>query len=234
MQDHAAGVRALFDQKATGWRSKYRAGGPLRDRLEGFRRGLEPLHPPPARVLDFGCGTGDLAGTLAAAGYEVTGCDVSPRMLAEAEQAFAGRAIRWVPLATDWRTLPFEDQAFEAVVASSVFEYLMDLERVFAELHRVLRPNGVLLATVPDLRHPVRRMEGVLARLGRLPPLSSMAAAVPKLDGYVQYLRLSRNRFALPQWHALARAHGFEPLSSTAASGTEIGTLVPLVLRRGA
>ncbi len=219
-KDHARSVQSLFDAKAHAWSAKYapgsRGGAPLAWRLDAFPRALAARCPPPARVLDFGCGTGDLANVLAERGYEVTAGDVSEAMLDQARAAFGARAC-WVPLDPTPPRMPFEDGAFDAVVASSVLEYLADVDAVLGEWARVLRPSGILVASVPDASHPVRRLEKAAARLlvrrndcragarteSWLARLSSRAA------NYVEYLRLSKNRYSHQDWVAKAESHGF-------------------------
>ncbi|WP_020138241.1 class I SAM-dependent methyltransferase [Streptomyces sp. 351MFTsu5.1] len=104
---------------------------------------------PGSRVLDVGSGTGrPTASTLADAGHEVLGVDVSPVMV--------DLAVRQVPRATfllaDIRELPLEEGAFDAVC---VYFSLLQMSRaeqsqVLGRLARALRPGGSLvLATVP-------------------------------------------------------------------------------------
>ncbi|KUM69095.1 methyltransferase domain-containing protein [Streptomyces griseorubiginosus] len=104
---------------------------------------------PGSRVLDVGSGTGrPTASTLADAGHEVLGVDVSPVMVE--------LAVRQVPRATfrlaDIRELPLEENTFEAVC---VYFSLLQMSRaeqsqVLGRLARALRPGGSLvLATVP-------------------------------------------------------------------------------------
>ncbi len=45
--------------------------------------------------------------------------------------------------------LPFADSSFDTVLATEVLEHVPDVERTLAEIHRVLRPGGHLMATVP-------------------------------------------------------------------------------------
>ncbi|AYC43704.1 class I SAM-dependent methyltransferase [Streptomyces griseorubiginosus] len=104
---------------------------------------------PGSRVLDVGSGTGrPTASTLADAGHEVLGVDVSPVMVE--------LAVRQVPRATfrlaDVRELPLEEGTFDAVC---VYFSLLQMSRaeqsqVLGRLARALRPGGSLvLATVP-------------------------------------------------------------------------------------
>ena len=79
-------VRELFDTKAASWSSKYAPGGRLTRRLGKLVAVVECQAAAAARVLDLGCGTGDLSRCLAAAGKQVTGCDISMAMLERAAQ----------------------------------------------------------------------------------------------------------------------------------------------------
>ncbi|MFE7187076.1 class I SAM-dependent methyltransferase [Streptomyces erythrochromogenes] len=98
------------------------------------------------RILDAGCGSGALSAALRDRGAVVTGVDVSAAML-----ALAGRRLGdGVPLhRVDLRDrLPFADGEFDDVIASLVLHYLEDWGPTLAELRRVLRPGGRLLASV--------------------------------------------------------------------------------------
>lgn len=219
-------VRALFDVKARSWSSKYRQGGPLQHRLTAFSSALTKVMPPPARVLDFGCGTGNLSSELASLGYQVTGCDISQAMLSQARLTAGCSAVDWVGLPPS-ALLPFDANAFDAVVASSVFEYLEDLDSSLQDLARVLKPGGVLLYTVPLSSHPTRRIEAIAVRLARVKLLAG-ARSLPRIGGYLDYLRLSRNRLSVNGWEARTASHGLSPASEAYCP---LGTLMLLACR---
>lgn len=143
-------VRDPFNKRATAWSELSRENQKLVWRLEEFHASLAEHVSEPAKVLDFGCGAGDLATCLYVHGYQVTACDIAEKIIAEAREIFAATSIEWVNLPTEWRRLPFADNAFDGVIASSVFEYLEDLELAFGELARVMRPGGVLVFNVPN------------------------------------------------------------------------------------
>ncbi|WP_441248086.1 DUF4178 domain-containing protein [Kitasatospora sp. McL0602] len=107
-------------------------------------------HP---RLLDLACGTGRHAVPLAAAGYRVTGADLSADYLrqAGARAAAAGRAVDLVR--TDMRDLSvFPDGSFDAVTnlhtSFGFFHDAADDQRVLDEVRRVLAPGGRLLIDV--------------------------------------------------------------------------------------
>jgi SAM-dependent methyltransferase len=190
-------VSALFDGKAAAWPAKYAPGGALTGRLTRLCGLLREQVRPGDQVLDLGCGTGQLARAVAAAGLRVTGCDIAPEMLRRAAEADHPGDVDWVRLEPDWRTLPFAARTFAAIVASSVLEYADDAQAVLTECARVLLPGGILLATVPDVRHPVRWAEW-LARPAARGALQ--LGATGRIAGYCTYLRVSRHRRSAAWW----------------------------------
>lgn len=102
--------------------------------LSGARPGL--------RALDLACGTGDIAFGLAARGADVVGLDITHRMLQLARAK--GTTARFVT--GDMLALPFRDEAFDVVTTGYGLRNVPDLRQAIAEMHRVLRPGGVLLS----------------------------------------------------------------------------------------
>jgi SAM-dependent methyltransferase len=208
---HTEQVRSLFDSKAPGWPGKYATDGRLAGRLTQLAAAVRVLTESGGELLDLGCGSGDLARHLAAARYRVTGCDISPRMLEQAAAADHELAVNWVGLEPGWRSLPFAPASLDTVVASSVLEYVPDPAPVLAECARVLRPGGVLLATVPRLAHPVRWLEWPLGLVARTPLAGLADPAGPRAAQYLAYLRTSRQRHPVRWWHAAAARTGLVP-----------------------
>jgi SAM-dependent methyltransferase len=209
---HMEQVRLLFDAKAATWPAKYAPRARLAGRLTQLAGAVARHTGTGARVLDLGCGTGELARHLAAAGLRVSGCDISGQMLGRAAGSDPAQAVEWVKLDPGWRTLPFGPAGFDAVIAASVLEYVDSPGRVIRECARMLRPGGVLLFTVPDPAHPVRWLESAAGAVARIPPVRAAAAGWPRADRYVSYLEISQQRHGAGWWHAAAARAGLTPL----------------------
>jgi ubiquinone/menaquinone biosynthesis C-methylase UbiE len=208
-------VRNLFNERADACGRKYRARGRWTWRLGEFSDALDEFVPAPAKVLDFGCGTGHLAQHLHQQRYAVSACDLADEMIAKARREFGNTHIKWMCLPTHWRRLPLADGAFDAVVASSVLEYVEDVELVLSELARVLRPGGVLICNVPNAGNGRRKGESWAMRLMRRKWTRQTLCTIPRVRRYLRYLELSKNRFPLSEWESGARRQGFDRLHRT-------------------
>jgi ubiquinone/menaquinone biosynthesis C-methylase UbiE len=101
---------------------------------------------PGERMLDVGCGTGELAARIHQSSPEarIVGVDLAPAMLRQAREKLSA-AVALV--AADAIRLPFAGDAFDVVVSSSSFHYWASPEAGLAEVRRVLRPGGRLVIT---------------------------------------------------------------------------------------
>ncbi|HEX6911494.1 MAG TPA: class I SAM-dependent methyltransferase [Longimicrobium sp.] len=100
------------------------------------------------RVLDVGCGTGNLLGLLAGCGARVdayAGVDPAREMLRVAGEKLPASSIRGALAECVAEALPFADGAFDVAVSASNLHDWADPAAGFAEVHRVLRPGGELL-----------------------------------------------------------------------------------------
>lgn len=107
---------------------------------------------PGSRVLEVGCGRGYLTRDMhAELGLDVTGTDLNENVV---EHAVTDRVLQ-MP-ATD---LDFPDETFDHVVTVHTIEHVPAIGRAFAEMARVLRPGGTLLAVYPA--EPIRGLYAI-------------------------------------------------------------------------
>lgn len=132
--------------------------------IDGFTEGADPEYEEQilpmaarelegfARVLDVGCGDGQVSRLAAAAGAQVVGVDPTWNCVHVA-QARGGAVFAMAGAAQ----LPFVDSAFDAVIACLVFEHVREVDGALAEVARVLRPGGRFCFF---LNHPLLQTPG--------------------------------------------------------------------------
>ena len=96
-------------------------------------------------LLDVGCGDGALASELVRRGAIITGLDADPVMIAAARRRTEIEDTQLHLVEGQAERLPFNDAAFDFVVAVTVLCFVRDAERAIAEMARVLKPGGRLV-----------------------------------------------------------------------------------------
>ena len=136
--------RPMLDWRDAVWRAVPEGAEPERF---AARRAFLLAHVADGQsVLDLGCGDGAFAAALLDARCVVTMADVSGEALRRARtRARGAEAIELVESAP----LPFAEDAFDVVWAGEVLEHVADVVGLLAEVRRVLRWGGTLLATTP-------------------------------------------------------------------------------------
>jgi len=105
----------------------------------------------PSRVLEIAAGTGVVTRALASGLPErvsIVATDRNQPMLDQASALGTDRAVEWRQ--ADAMELPFEDEAFDAVVCQFGVMFFTDKSKAFAETRRVLRPGGVFIFNTWD------------------------------------------------------------------------------------
>ena len=106
-----------------------------------IRHGLGVEDLSGLRALDVGCSAGFIADELAISGATTVGVDIDEPGLAKARERFGDRVDFRVARG---EALPFEDDSMDVVVLNHIYEHVVNPEAVVADIHRVLRPGGVL------------------------------------------------------------------------------------------
>jgi ubiquinone/menaquinone biosynthesis C-methylase UbiE len=203
---HTDFIREYFDEVAPGWESKYSSSGSMSWRIPKFTNALQTSVSPGARVLDLGCGPGDITAACASLGYEMVGIDQSSEMIARARSRFHDSKIVFEVCSMSTKeTLPYENGRFGSFLASSVLEYVPEPRSCLAELRRVCSETAFGFLTVPNLYHPIRIIERAERKLRHLAPKWACLGLSRK-----RYLDLSNSRLSLSAWTRVFSEAGWE------------------------
>lgn len=201
MPEHIKDVNTRYhDVAAAGYDEKWGIDfgpvgqGQVRDKLLKTLGGKPPR--PFRQALEIGAGTGYFCLNLLQAGllHRATATDISQGMLDELAATAATLGLEVDTVRTEAESLPFPDASFDLVFGHAVLHHIPDLERAFAEFHRVLRPDGILAFCGEPSRYGDR------------------LASLPKRGG--QALG--------PAWRALMRAGAREPDEAAATADGEL------------
>lgn len=135
------------------------------------------------KFLDIGCGTGELSRHIQAKGGDCIGVDISQEMCMLAAER--SENLAFFPLDIT-EGLPMPDAQFDGVVALGVLEYAHNIQYVFSEIRRVLKPGGTFL--------------GVVERRGKDCP-SGLKKQVRLFDHWLRYRMLETEAQALAAAH---------------------------------
>ncbi len=153
---------------------------------------LELLEPKPGeRILDLGCGTGQLTNSIASSGATALGLDASPDMIGQARQNFP--KIRFV--LADAANMQFENE-FDAIFSNAALHWMLDAVAVAQAMAKALKPGGRLVAEFGG--------HGNIATI-----IAAWQAVLPRyLDGREL---VAKTYFpSIPEYSTLLAAAGFE------------------------
>ena len=156
--------------------SKY-AASPISDRsaYETKIARLKTCLSPEMSVLDIGCGTGTQCGDIADRVNQVTGIDISGKLLAIAEERMAERNLDNIGFI---RTSVFDERlkpsSYDVVMAFFVLHFFDDIDAVFKRIHTLLKPGGLFISETACLGNKSRFVGGLLQFAGLLGFLPSI------------------------------------------------------------
>ena len=170
-----------------------------------------------AKVLDVGCGNGNMSLALGANGCQVLGVDISPKAIFYAQKRNPYPNVFFA--VKDVNTLIANSKKYDAIVCSEVLEHLDRPEKLLQELCKLLTPNGVLVVTVPNGKGPRERLvtRPVQWLYAHQPRLWNVLTHLKSTLGYqnttTQSLAADLQHvqfFSRKALHKLAQAEGFE------------------------
>lgn len=199
-----ARARRYYDAFAESYEAHRDGRSRYHDLLDALEIDLATPYVREREVLEVGCGTGLILRRLAGVAARAVGVDLSPGMLARARarglEVHEGSAT----------SLPFADGSFDVAVSFKTLPHVPDLPRALAEMARVVRPGGVLIAELYNPRS--------LRRLAKraLPP--GRVGAGTERDVYVRFDDRRALERALPRGCTIERARGIRTLVPVAAA----------------
>lgn len=209
-------------------------------RLEFFVQRIEEWsrrHPSAAvRILDIGCGNGNISLPLAGIGYDVTGVDLDADAILHAERSAVGLRLshaRFVVGSFD----AVGERRFDIIIASEVLEHQRSPSAFLAAVSRRLTPEGILLLSVPNgksLEERIRKFTthtsiGLRLKMWIKKYIGHQSVQTMALHPHEQFL-------SLQQWRRLLKKNGWRihGIRQAAAFFKEFFYLIGrLFIRRG-
>jgi 2-polyprenyl-3-methyl-5-hydroxy-6-metoxy-1,4-benzoquinol methylase len=118
-------------------------------RLRFIQQSLETHLKPGGKVLDIGCGNGNISYQLAKSGFAVTGMDISEDAIAEAKRNYQLPNLEFIAVRAE-NIGTFRDMKFDALICSEVIEHLSEPEKLTMLFSKYLNPGGIVAVTVPN------------------------------------------------------------------------------------
>ncbi|MBW1717601.1 MAG: methyltransferase domain-containing protein [Deltaproteobacteria bacterium] len=140
------------------------------------------------RVLDLGCRDGSLT-RFYATGNTVTGCDIDRVALKKAEEI--GIETHWLDLNQEF---PFDPETFDVVVSGEILEHVYHVDDFLSNVHRVLKPTGIFVGSVPNTFHLKHRFQFLIGK-----EFESDLSHVRKFNPAILRETLERNGFVMEE-----------------------------------
>jgi 2-polyprenyl-3-methyl-5-hydroxy-6-metoxy-1,4-benzoquinol methylase len=180
------------------FKDKYNLIRRFKERKEIFVEKAISFVPRGTDILDLGCGPGVITSSLAAKGFRLTGVDGSLEMLMIAR----GKANSDCNVLFIQKKIPFNqgelNQQYDAVISSSLLEYLDDYDKTIIMVKELLKADGIFIASIPNKKSMYKKFERLIFRL----------------IGKPLYLKYTKNHFTKEEFIFSVSDKGFVYLES--------------------
>ncbi len=197
--------RAYYDEFATAYEQRRGANVPggYHDMLDHLESSFVARYGTGQDVLEVGCGTGLVLERIARFARSARGVDLSPGMLEHAKN-------RGLDVTVGSATaLPFDDASFDVTCSFKVLAHVPDIQKALAEMARVTRPGGTILA---EFYNP-RSFRGLLRLLG---PARRIGQSKKESDVFTRFDTPAEVRRLAPQGTRYIGARGIRIITPTA------------------
>jgi trans-aconitate methyltransferase len=145
---------------------------------------VELLHPQPGeRILDLGCGPGQLTNKIAESGAQVIGLDASPSMIGQARQNFP--KLRFV--LQDSASMTFDNE-FDAVFSNAALHWMLDSTAVVSAVAKSLKPGGRFVAEMGGKGNIQTIVAAIHDVVGKYHPVPASQHFYPSVSEYATIL----------------------------------------------
>lgn len=120
-------------------------------RLDFIVNAIKKINKPNISIIDIGCGNGNISLALGSLGFNVTGVDIDKASIDKANSINTLPNVQFKIADASTFTI---DNNYDAVVCSEVLEHLDKPWELAEQIFKILKPNGVFVATVPNGQGP--------------------------------------------------------------------------------
>jgi 2-polyprenyl-3-methyl-5-hydroxy-6-metoxy-1,4-benzoquinol methylase len=179
--------------------NKYNDSPDFIERFDVWSKFLTQYIQPNQSVLDAGCGSGIFSFFLAARGVNVLGIDGAEGMVNLCTKKQVEKGVKNIEFRHG--QLPFDSSQlgkYDAIISSSVLEYVPALEETIQSFYEMLPINGHLIISLPNNQSYYRKLESMFFNI----------------TGKPIYLNHVHNKFSVQQFNGKMKSVGFEFLES--------------------
>lgn len=157
------------------------------------------------RLLDVGCGRGEMLQVSSAAGWEAVGLEPSRKFADEAKRRFEGQVLN-----AELATAGLAEESFDAITLISVIQHCQEPRAVLAAARRLLKPGGILFIETMNHDSPVYLVPDLCARLRGGTLTTHLSPTFPSFE---------LHGFSTRPLKLMLSAAGLEPVAFETAGG---------------